>query len=581
MSETELIEASSLQGGRDSRFYRATCEDLLKFAAEDLLGENIKLKPYPETDRNMMSFKNSISICVLNREENPRAVGSVVIPYSQSSDKLCYASIERNILVISPHCYFNEMDFIKSLSSALKMFCHNEIKNEAHIMAMIQCDPSEIEAELDKNEVSRYDPTFLKETKYHEIGDETQLETLLLENCLVILNFSIGEKAYYYDCGNALNIAAVRDVHHCDENFWESTVTLEVRSENLDDDHDEENAVICVSPFFIFKLLTPSEHILLFSDDQESSSARATAEPVHLADIRPEEDNITEFLTSPFFCDTTRAQVAMIMTRLICHLHYRLSRESKSTLLLGTKMIKFLQHFSALDVCDISANEILRIALSLRPVSVEIPIQEYTSDWYTCSVGHTHMPQVGTHLQAPPPQRRNQQPMNYQPRFQPRQRRGYQTQHSYRFQPQVTSAEPQKPPTSDKDAQIWLDQAKADYRAAAYLMEGMTITPTVVPRPQECQIFSDNEEGEEGMEATYNEQDETNLESASSSESVVESMEEYERGGQLLEQNSPQFPYLVCFLCHEAVEKCLKGVLYAYCGLKPELLNCSSLVFTL
>lgn len=79
MSETELIEASSLQGGRDSRYYRATCEDLLKFAAEGLLGENIKLKPYPETDRNMMSFKNSISIRVLNREENPRAVGRTIV----------------------------------------------------------------------------------------------------------------------------------------------------------------------------------------------------------------------------------------------------------------------------------------------------------------------------------------------------------------------------------------------------------------------------------------------------------------------------------------------------------------------
>ena len=80
MSETELIEASSLQGSNShSRYYRATCEDLLKFAAEDLLGKRIKLKPYSETDKNMDSFKDSISIRVLNREENPRAVGKTVV----------------------------------------------------------------------------------------------------------------------------------------------------------------------------------------------------------------------------------------------------------------------------------------------------------------------------------------------------------------------------------------------------------------------------------------------------------------------------------------------------------------------
>ena len=80
MSETELIEASSLQGsGSNSRYYRATCEDLLKFAAEDLLGESIELKPHPVTVINMILFENSISIRVLNREENPRAVGRTVV----------------------------------------------------------------------------------------------------------------------------------------------------------------------------------------------------------------------------------------------------------------------------------------------------------------------------------------------------------------------------------------------------------------------------------------------------------------------------------------------------------------------
>ena len=80
MSETEFIESSALQGsGSDSRFHRATCEDLLKFAAEDRLGESIELKSHLTTVGNMIMFEHSISIRVLNREENPRAVGKTIV----------------------------------------------------------------------------------------------------------------------------------------------------------------------------------------------------------------------------------------------------------------------------------------------------------------------------------------------------------------------------------------------------------------------------------------------------------------------------------------------------------------------
>ena len=38
------------------------------------------------------------------------------------------------------------------------------------------------------------------------------------------------------------------------------------------------------------------------------------------------------------------------------------------------------------------------------------------------------------------------------------------------------------------------------------------------------------------------------------------------------------FPAQVCFLCHDAVEKSIKGVLYAFCGLTHDLVNCNNLV---
>lgn len=39
-----------------------------------------------------------------------------------------------------------------------------------------------------------------------------------------------------------------------------------------------------------------------------------------------------------------------------------------------------------------------------------------------------------------------------------------------------------------------------------------------------------------------------------------------------------EFPALVCFLCHDTVEKSIKGVLYAFCGFEQGLVNCSNLV---
>lgn len=38
-----------------------------------------------------------------------------------------------------------------------------------------------------------------------------------------------------------------------------------------------------------------------------------------------------------------------------------------------------------------------------------------------------------------------------------------------------------------------------------------------------------------------------------------------------------QFPALICFLCHDSVEKCLKGLMYAKCGLKSVLVDESCL----
>ena len=38
-----------------------------------------------------------------------------------------------------------------------------------------------------------------------------------------------------------------------------------------------------------------------------------------------------------------------------------------------------------------------------------------------------------------------------------------------------------------------------------------------------------------------------------------------------------KYPALVCFLCHDVVEKCIKGIMYAKCGLPNSLVECKVL----
>ena len=99
-----------------------------------------------------------------------------------------------------------------------------------------------------------------------------------------------------------------------------------------------------------------------------------------------------------------------------------------------------------------------------------------------------------------------------------------------------------KPPVTDLNkARIWLQQAKADLLAAHYLYNGESRLPVDQSHKMEDDGNSDNEEcWYEAMD------DQPSCEAR-------------------------RFPALICFLTHDVVEKCLKGVLYAKSGLNSSL----------
>ena len=120
---------------------------------------------------------------------------------------------------------------------------------------------------------------------------------------------------------------------------------------------------------------------------------------------------------------------------------------------------------------------------------------------------------------------------------------GYQGSRSLRnwLQPAVMYSPPMKsqPNTCMKSATAWLEQAKADFNAAGSLLPSLETS-----QEHESSCMSDV--------------------TMETSDDVC--------------NKKCDFPALVCFLCHDTVEKCIKGVLYAFCGLEQGLINCSNLI---
>ena len=199
-------------------------------------------------------------------------------------------------------------------------------------------------------------------------------------------------------------------------------------------------------------------------------------------------------------------------------------------------------------------------------------------------------------------------------------RRGYRPLQPTRFQPdnQPPSQLPKPPPICIKNAKIWLEQAKVDFRAAEFLLKSMeelnstkiqdkdeasgtnqpggasnteytdkTTDTTAIAK--EGEKTSNTEEPDETSSAQQQEeassngqQDETEQEDETEQQNETEQQDETEQQEEFdskqLSDEACHFPALVCFLCHETAEKCLKGVHYAFCGLRQNMIDSSHLV---
>ena len=587
--------------------------------------------------------------------------------------KYCQVSFSEETpqIWIAPHGPFDTSRFLESLCRAMKLLLNNQIKNEAHLMAMFDCHPNEIEEALDQRQVGPYSPNQVKETKYSKVGDKLPKDSINCEEYLIILNFETEEKVKYQDPSGVLILAEVSQVLPSNL-LYEKTIAIRTKR------CKETEECISVSPLSLFKNLTPSQRIYL--SKKPSHSASKFISPLCMAEVPDTQDKLFEWLdaihNSTFFSEQSIQVKLLILERIQKHLVYVLKGDEKQA---GLHHLQCFQR-EYLDSenqrsTQYSTQVVSNTAYSCKPnLAQQFPPQQSQ----LCSQLQQQVPQMMSNVPNSPQRLPIQQS---QPRFQSRQRRGYQPQQRRsRFQPEVHIEQPSSPPVSVRDAQIWFDQAKADYKAAEFLMAQITLSLRVVMSPERCYSEEENKSKKELIQETSKlsesdekiddevhfdeykgansieyscfqveeqkeygtssevqcsssnscsqphnlscvsrpEMEESNFEIYSATnyriggedkihdlkydKEAAESSRSISQGSECsVEENSSeidvpnedhddevrskpssqvssQYPALVCFLCHETVEKCLKGALYTYCGLSPDLVNCSTLV---
>ena len=541
-----------------------------------------------------------------------------VIPRTQST-LVCHM-VNKQCLYISPHCdSFNEDTLWVQVSSAVEFFLDGEIQNQLFVKSMFQCSPCDISQILDESKVTPFTMTDLKPEERKTIGSVIPLTDLSPRDSIIVQNYRPNELVCYLSEDGVLTYALVVDTKQMVDDILQSTIKLRVAKtpvackntsdgsieDNSDSDetdcvigaseqisessNDDEQSIdrestgeveVLVSPLQVFKILSPSQEAWLWNNIQTPYADPIILAPIPYSDSAILKEWITKLYNSKNLKEMSGLMASMVTIRLIGHMHYQLVVQNHAPQLFTTAVMHIKQIVSEKDLpCTVinkrhglhtSMSSLIDMVFKLSldsdsdrstdsdsdtPPMSSIPPQSHVypvasgfgsgSGIYTSRPGGhsqqtTHFGRATAPLgssagYSPSVSGRTLQPasvpnISTQPRIpQPRTRRGYrapQQNRRTRFPnvyippPTATAAEPPKPPpTCMQSASAWLEQAKADFKAAEVLLHG---------------------EGSQGLEN--------------------------------------KFPALVCFLCHDSVEKCLKGAHYAFCGLERNLVNSSNLV---
>ena len=482
------------------------------------------------------------------------------IPGTEDTNLLCRVVVKngRNVLYIAPHTdQYHQERFLRELTTDIGKLLDRQIKDLLPLSAIIDCEPQRINEALNELRIAPYDPQASEhQFKHHNIGDPVSLEKITPVDLLVCADFTEGEEVVYQS-DTVLRYAEVTKVSGEFLQISNKAVTIRTLLPSCESSPTkEQNEILQVSPLQLFKLLSPSQRQSLLSD---TTTEMGFGTPVVLAripcdDFEQMKQSLQEIYENVVYSPSQQISsfaVSLLTLRIVRHLHYCLVVRNQGEHLFLPAQMELRRLASRMHPysCNIDPRaqpalyNLLKLVVEARRLSHEqeselphghdeneiLPFRVLPqssgvspSGMYDGSIPVICAPSIAAQ-RSPMPALAHGLPQSGGPPPQ-HSRFGVPPHHrGYRHRPQMMSRfsrEPVKveaPPACLKSAQMWLEQAKADYLAARSLIP-------------------DTHEAAAG------------------------------------------FPALVCFLCHEVVEKCMKGVLYAYCGLEPWLVSNSHLV---
>ena len=522
-----------------------------------------------------------------------------VLPNTEDSNKLCHLTKENKVAIIyiSPHNKnIDGGKFLNDLADCISKLMNNEIKNMVPIAAVFECHPSDIPQVLTRQKICEYIVGNTATSQAITIGSPIAWKNVPPQDSVIVLNYQPNDTVCYI-CDNGSLIYA--EVLRCESGkqpafqLLEPILTIRVGelsiAQNIDADsdgnddvendstHDSDDseeffsasegaasddgelgydsdhhdgrvinysdpAILRVSPMKIFRMISVSQ--------RRSLSGVATSPfacPVALATVPVDsrasfEQWIEDFYNSQLFTTHCGLIQTVLTLRLLDHLHNQLVICRKNPALLGQAIQKVSNTFNLVATVQANSSQqeqsvinvltnIIRDAPSdvrrLFPTEALGKILDIASSQHPATQGgssnasRSTFPNLGVLLGN---LQRYMNVSSWLPTLSFR--RGYRNSPIHPVTPQAL----REPDICMRSATAWLLQAKADFCAAQSLF--ITLTEGASP------------------------------------------------GGEMSVGNSARcdFPALVCFLCHDTVEKSIKGILYAFCGLGQELVNCSNLV---
>ena len=508
--------------------------------------------------------------------------------------------------------------FFEELAATIKKHLNHILQNQALIKTILQCNPEHIQEELDKKQVLPFDPSDTADkADQDEIGSEAVniIPFLEKEDMMLICNFNINEIVIYHTLetdgkGAKKPIFRYAKVTSCKQ-VLDKYPSMDNECIELQLDATKDDTVKA-SVFQVYKILTTSQYQSLKSKQRLSSFAS----PVILAALPENKDELNSWLEITFLLNSKNklCSFSVLSHRVIAHMHYLYVANKKPKLKnlflpaakkvlnmvkkmddgvsdpkLGESIIELVRGLEELSIQD---DEIFGAQIpAFDPPLMPMPAGDHdfiSSHMVQSPLALRYPMQGGFHRNRQHMHRRPVSPVIAQtqtppiladlaPAFGLGSSAGrYSQPVSTRF---VTiQAETKQPSISLTDAKMWFQQCKADYQAAQSLFSSIRELEEAIEQEDVQNLMELDMENDMGI-VDVSDPDITDDSNDEISDIDEDSKEEEEVKSK--PQNRPiqlaaiscKFPALVCFLCHDAVEKCIKGIFYAKCGMPTKLVK--------